>query len=532
LRARWLAGVLCGVAMPLAGQHATVIRELGHSVSAPLRSLVDQQAGYVAEDDDGEFRETTNTAAASVDDLVAQTTSGSPLVTVPGLNVLGLGYGFTGPNGTHNPSGVPPDPNAAVGATQVVETVNLSLAVFDKATGTATLGPIFIGSLWKTFNASCADGASLADPIVLWDKQAGRWVIKIGTLGTPYLSCIAVSKTGDATGAYYLYAFQQQADGRYTGQKLSVWADAYYLNTSITNNSVYAGPSACAVDRSRMLSGLSATMQCIQINNTQITGMLPCDMDGPTGPPAGSPNYFLVEGPKGSSSLYLYRYHVDFTTPANTALTGPVVIPVAPYSASGQVPQLGTTQKLNTNGTGLMQRLSYRNFANAVPPYEVLLATNSVITGKSTQKGVGMRWYEIHNPAGTPVLYQQGTYAPDLNYRWMGAIAMDGMGDIALGYTISTTTGYPSVRYTGRVPSDPPSTMETEATIFNGSGYQSNSDRWGDYTSMSVDPVDDCTMWYTGQYMAGTGNVEWATRLFSFHFPSCQPAARNGAGQH
>jgi hypothetical protein len=223
------------------------------------------------------------------------------------------------------------------------------------------------------------------------------------------LSCLAVSQTSDATGSYYLYAFQQQAEGRSTGQKLAIWPDAYYLNTSITYNSVYAGPSACAVDRTQMLSGQTATMQCVQINNTQLTGMLPCDMDGPTPPPAGSPNYFLVEGPKKSNSLYLYKLHVEFTNPANTALTGPVQIAVAPYTASGQVPQFGTTQKLNTNGAGLMLRLSYRNFANAKPPYETLVATNSVVANK----GVGMRWYEIRNPASTPVVYQQGTYAPN-----------------------------------------------------------------------------------------------------------------------
>jgi hypothetical protein len=151
--------------------------------------LTERPAGFQARHDDGELPESTRAEAASgVVDPVQQKTAGTQLVTIPGLNFLGLGEGFIGPNGTHNPGGVPPDANAAVGATQVVETVNLTLAVFDKTTGTATLGPLFIGALWKSFNAACADGASLADPVVLYDKQAGRWVIKIGTLGTPYLS--------------------------------------------------------------------------------------------------------------------------------------------------------------------------------------------------------------------------------------------------------------------------------------------------------------------------------------------------------
>ncbi|MGO4885351.1 MAG: hypothetical protein ACLP59_31680 [Bryobacteraceae bacterium] len=517
----------------LAAQRATVIQEIGHAVSPPLRNLTAESIGFPVQDDGDDDLPGSKGAGAATGaafDPVLQKTALSPLVTIPGLNLLGLGVGFVGPGGSATPHGVPPDPNAAVGATQVVETVNLSIAVFDKTTGAVTAGPTFIGSLWKRFNASCADAASLADPIVLYDKLAGRWVMKIGTLTTPYIACLAVSQSSDATGAWYLYAFTQQAEGRYTGQKLTTWPDAYYLNTSITNNSVYEGSSACAVDRSQMLIGQTATMQCIQIAGTgnQLLGMLPCDWDGPTAPPGGTPNYFMIEGPAKSNSLQLYRMHVDFTTPANTTLTGPVDIAVAPYTAAGQVPQFGTTQKLNTNGTGLMHRLSYRNFANATPPYESLIVSHAIVTKKGSQEGVGMRWYEIRSPGSTPVVYQQGTYAPNLSYRWMGSIAMDGFGDMALGYTISTSTGYPSVRYTGRLASDPLGTMEAEATIYDGSGYQEASDRWGDYTSMSVDPADDCTMWYTGQYMAGTGDYEWATRLFSFQFPACRQAAHSG----
>jgi hypothetical protein len=521
------AGLFLG-ALPIAAQRVTVIQELGHAISPPLRTLVDKSTGFQAEDAEGEEPESIAAPAEFQADPVRQQTTSKTLGTVRGLNILGLGLGFSGPGGTRNPAGVPPDANAAVGATQIVETVNLSMAVFNKTTGAVTMGPVFMGSLWETLNPACADGASLADPIVLYDKQADRWVLKIGTLATPYTACLAVSETSDATGSYYLYTFQQQADGRYTGQKISTWPDAYYLNTSITNNSVYAGPQACAVNRSQMLIGQAATMQCIQIDNTKLQGMLPCDMDGLIPPPAGSPNYFLTEGPAGSNDLYLFKMHVDFTTPANTTLTGPVVIKVAPYTAAGQVPQLGTTQKLNTNGVGLMNRLSYRNFANATPPYESLLATNAIVTGKSTTKGVGMRWYELRSPNTTPVVYQQSTFAPDLNFRWMGAIAQDSAGDMALGYTVSSGTSYPSVRYTGRAATDPLSTMETESLIFTGTGYQSNSDRWGDYTSMSVDPTDDCTMWYTGQYNAGTGNFVWATRLFQFHFPACIPAKPAG----
>jgi hypothetical protein len=516
-------------ASPPASQHAIVIPEMKHGGSAPLRTLADKSAGFWPQDGDTEDQppegHESEAAAVSLVDPVRQRPVGTALVTIPGMNLPGLGNGFTGPGGSLFFKGVPPDPNSAVGGAQIVETVNLALAVFDKLTGSAIMGPVFIGALWRTFDASCSNASSLADPVVLYDKQAGRWVVKIGTLGTPYVACLAVSETSDATGAYYLYAFQIQAEGRLTGQKLATWPDAYYLATSITNNSVYAGPSACALDRSRMLTGQTATMQCIPIGDTSIQGMVPSNMDGPAAPPAGSPNYFLIGGPRNSNALYLYRFHVDFANPANTNLAGPNRISVAPYTISKDVPQYGTTQLLHSNGFGLLTPVQYRNFAGAAPPYESLVVTHSVLTGTASSRGVGMRWYELRNPGSTPLVYQQGTYAPDSNYRWMGSIAMDGMGDIALGYSVSTTAAYPAVRYTGRVPSDPPGTMETEAAIFDGSGNQSDSDRWGDYTSMSVDPVDDCTMWYTGQYLAATGSENWATRLFSFRFPACRQAA-------
>lgn len=500
-----------------------------HGVSAPLRTLADRPAGSWELDRDTDDPPPEDTAAegvaAAFTDPVRQQTAGPALVTIPGMNLVGLGNGFTGPGGSLFFKGVPPDPNSAVGGTQVVETVNLALAVFDKVTGSVISGPVFIGALWKNFNASCAGSTGLADPVVLYDKPAGRWVIKLGTLGTPYVACLAVSQTSDATGAYYLYAFPMQAEGKLTGQKLATWPDGYYLATSITNNSVYAGPSACAVNRRRMLTGQSATMQCIQIQDTSIQGMVPSNMDGPAAPPAGSPNYFLIGGPRNSNALYLYRFHVDFSNPANTSLTGPIHIGVSPYTISKDVPQYGTTQMLHSNGFGLLTPLQYRNFANAAPPYESLVVTHSILTGPASSRGVGMRWYELRSPGSTPVVYQQGTYAPDENYRWMGSIAMDGTGDIALGYSVSTTTAYPEIRYTGRVPGDPPGTMETEAVIVAGSGNQSDSDRWGDYTSMSVDPVDDCTMWYTGQYLAASGSKNWVTRLFTFRFPTCQPVA-------
>jgi uncharacterized membrane protein len=267
-----------------------------------------------------------------------------------------------------------------------------------------------------------------------------------------------------------------------------------------------------------MLIGAPATQQCVQFLNS-VDGLLPSDLDGATPPPAGSPNYVMTYT---SNYLRLWKFHVDFANPANTAMTGPYVMAVNPFSeacgGSGAcIPQLGTTQLLSSVGDRLMYRLAYRNFGD----HEALVVNHSVATANA----VGVRWYELRDLSGYPTVYQQGTYAPDSNYRWMGSIAMDQSGNVALGYSLSSTTMKPSIGYTGRAPGDPVGTMGTETIIVNGSGAQTvGESRWGEYTSMSIDPVDDCTFWYTNQYLQTDGTFNWSTRIASFQFPSCGTA--------
>src|SRR3982075_138537 len=263
-----------------------------------------------------------------------------------------------------------------------------------------------------------------------------------------------------------------------------------------------------------MLNGTTATQVCFQ-QGTSVGGLLPADLDGTTAPPAGSPNYMMYFG---TNNLNLFKFHVDFANPANSTFTGPTVINVAAFSplcAGGTcVPQPSTTQQLDSLADRLMYRLAYRNFGS----HESLAVNHSVVAGS----GGGVRWYEIQNPSGTPVVAQQSTFAPDANYRWMGSIAMDSAGDMALGYSVSSGSVSPSVRFTGRVPTDPASTMETEVNIVSGSGSQNgNLSRWGDYSAMQVDPVDDCTFWFTEEYMKTTGSFNWNTRIASFKFPGC-----------
>src|SRR6202790_851758 len=298
--------------------------------------------------------------------------------------------------------------------------------------------------------------------------------------------------------------------------KLAVWPDAYYISFNVYNNgTTFAGTNACAYDRAKIVVGLPATQVCFQLS-TSVGSLLPSDLDGSTPPPAGSPNYYVTFA---NNSLNLWKFHVDFGTAANSTLIGPTNIPVAGFSpacAGGGtcLPQAGTSQQLDSLADRLMYRLAYRNFG----AYESLVVNHSVTIGGS----VGVRWYELRSPGGTPTVCQQRTYAPDSSYRWMGSIAMDHSGNMALGYSVSSSSMNPAIRYTGRLATDPVNTMQLENTITNGTGSQNgNVSRWGGYSSMSVDPVDDCTFWYTNEYLKNSGSFNWSTRIASFKFPSC-----------
>ena len=424
---------------------------------------------------------------------------------------LGKGqYGFS-------VTGAPPDTNGTVGATQYVQWVNTSFAIFNKSTGALIAGPTAGNTLWSGFGGGCQSNND-GDPIVLYDKLANRWVFsQFSVTTTPYLQCIAVSTTSDATGTYNRYSFQYTNFDDYP--KMGVWPDAYYETFNMfAGGTTFVGADACAYDRNAMMAGTTATQVCFQ-QGTSVGGLLPSDLDGTTAPPAGSPNYMLYFG---TNNLNLFKFHVDFTTPSNSTFTGPTVINVAAFSplcAGGTcVPQPSVTQQLDSLADRLMYRLAYRNFGN----HESLVVNHSVVAGS----GGGVRWYEIQNPSGTPAVAQQSTFAPDSNYRWMGSIAMDHVGDLALGYSVSSSSVSPSVRFAGRVPTDPASTLETEVNIVSGSGSQNgNLSRWGDYSAMQVDPVDDCTFWFTEEYMKTTGSFNWNTRIANFKFPSCTTTA-------
>lgn len=500
-------------------------------ISRPLRDMATEvqsqqavhQASPVLYPKLQQLMEAARGGEQPVSDGALQSSSSGPLVSATiGLNLLGVGNGFPG----YTVPDAPPDVNLAVGDTQVVQWVNVSYAVFNKSTGAVVVGPILGNAFWSGFGGACQSSNS-GDIIAQWDKVAHRWFMTQNVFSSPYMTCIAVSTTADATGTYYRYAFPQPGFPDYP--KWGIWPDAYYQsqNNFGASGSSFVGAYVCAYDRTKMLAGTSGAQQiCFQASSFD-DSLLPGDLDSAaTPPPSGEQEVYVGSIDNGGSNVYQYLFHVNFTTPSSSTFTGgggSMPIPgIASYSLacggfSACIPQRGITDVLDSLGDRLMYRLAYRNFSG---DHQTWLVSHSVTAGSS----VGERWYEFRAPETSTSLstYQQGTFAPDSNYRWMGSIAMDSSQDIALGYSVSSSSVYPSISYTGRVSTDALGTMETEASIVSGSGSQpGTSNRWGDYSSMAIDAADDCTFWYTQEYYMVTATFDWSTRLASLKFPNC-----------
>ncbi|MBZ5521076.1 MAG: DUF11 domain-containing protein [Acidobacteriia bacterium] len=520
--------LLLGLTLPSAGQVLITRKDVHHDVSPALRDLAKTapappaDAAHEAEEIRSIPLPSGFKPATEPDPVLQRTTVQAPALAAPTIikNFDGLG---TGVPPTFQPRFAPPDTNGAVGLTQYVQWVNVSFAVFDKATTNITLGPLNGNTIWSGFGGSC-EANNDGDPIIIYDKLADRWVFTQFVVRNPtpppafgpFLQCVAVSTTPDATGTYNRYAFTYSNFDDYP--KMGVWPDAYYVTFNMFNptGTAFVGADACAYDRNAMLNGQPATQICFQ-QGPSVGGLLPSDVDGHVAPPAGSPNFLMYFG---SNNLNLFKFHVDFATPANSTFTGPTVIPVAPFTplcggGRGCVPQQpGDGTQLDSLADRLMHRLAYRNFGD----HESLVVNHSVAVNLSG----GVRWYEIQNPNGTPAVAQQSTFAPDASFRWMGSIAMDVSGDIALGYSVSSSTMFPAIAFAARSFSDPASTLGAETTIVAGTGSQTGGlTRWGDYSAMQVDPSDDCTFWYTTEYEKAGGSFNWNTRIASFKFPGC-----------
>jgi subtilisin-like proprotein convertase family protein len=458
----------------------------------------------------------------------------------------------------------PPDTDGDVGPNHYVAQINLLARIYDKA-GNPLTGPFKVSSLFAPLGSECSASDDRGDPIVLYDQLADRWLLsQFGFSATnlpPYHMCIAISTTPDPTGTYFVYDFQVGGVEFPDYPKLGIWPDGYYLSVrQFTNGGPFNNPGVAAFDRTKMLVGdptagqvyfnLSATLGQLQ------DGILPSDFEGFTPPPAGRPNTFAIMtageygNPQGDA-LRLFDFHVDWVTPASSTFAerpeSPLAVaafdPIAPGDIAAnrrdipQPPPAGATNSVDSV-TRLLHRLVYRNFGG----FETLVVNHAVNAGTPLPAGPfrsGIRYYEIRSPlAGAFAVQEQGTHAPaDGLHRWMGSAANDWQGNLAVGYSTSNNLApnFPSVRYAGRLAGDAPGSLaQGEGTLVAGTGVQlSTSNRWGDYSALSLDPVDDCTFWYTQEYYTAasqaTSTVGWLTRIGSFRIPAagtCTPSPR------
>ncbi len=503
-----------------------------NDVSQPMRDMPSSTSADGREGTEREANENPKVPYRHTDspDPVIQSSEVSalslltPSVPAPILNFDGIPFPGVGC------SCAPPDPNGAVGQTQYVQIVNEGYQVFNKTTGSSVLGPKSIASVWTGFGGLC-ETMGHGDPVMLYDHLANRWLISqfAGVTGGPITDeCVAISTTADATGTYNRYGFHLGTNF-FDYPHLSVWPDGYYMSMNVFNatGTAYLGPQAFAFDRTKMLAGLPATfISPVGPLGSSVDPFLPADLDGATLPPAGAPDTFVgFPGQTSSPNYTTYHFHVDFTTPANSTFTTFATPAAAGFTAlcpttRACVPQKGVSASSNVDGIGdrLMFRLAYRNFGD----HESVVGNYTVSAG-----GVaGVRWFELRNVTAGPVtVFQQSTYQPDTTWRWMGSAAMDGLGNLALGFSASSSTINPQLRYAARLATDPINTLaQGETHLFDGVGSQSGtSNRWGDYSALSIDPVDDSTFWYTNEYYSTTATFNWRTRIGSFKLTSAVP---------
>lgn len=417
-------------------------------------------------------------------------------------------------SGMMNQSGVaPPDTDGDVSPTHYMQMVNLSFQIWGK-NGNVLYGPALSSTLWDGFIGPWT-GTNDGDPIVLYDQYADRWIATQFSLpdypSGPFYELVAVSKTSDPTGAWYRYAYEFSNMPDYP--KFGVWPDGYYftINQFAPPRLNFAGPAVCVLDRAAMVSGNPEASMLFFNLGTSYGSLLPADVDGATLPPAGSPNYLAD---LGTNSLRIWAATINWANPGNSTVSLVQTLATQSYSYSGiTINQPGTSQTLDPLASRLMYRLQYRNFGN----YATMVTNHTVNADGYGQAGV--RWYELRNYGSGWSIYQQGTYAPaDGNDRWMASVAMNGSGDIAVGYSVSSSSTYPSIRFAGQTAASSGTGLldVTETSIMAGGSSQTGVNRWGDYSMMSVDPSDDATFWYTNEY--SSGGWDWRTQVASFAF--------------
>jgi hypothetical protein len=523
---------------------AKVTKAAAFDVSRPLRELAKSAAPAT-------FRGLPPERGPTLAN-VGHTTDGALQRTLPAPSIPGTLANFEGLSNQDNFNTFgfrvnPPDPNGEVGPNNYVEMINLVFGVYNKA-GTLLLGPIDTGTLWSGFSIpDCTDPSG--DPVVLYDQFSDRWILtQFTTAGPEYYNCIAISTTGDPTGSYYRYAFS-------TGlnfpdyPKYGNWTDSYVITTREFGPTVEYGIGVYALEKNKMLVGDPTARDVsffIDGNDPDLLplvgdGLLPADVDGKQKPKTDSAIPLVGTQDDGGGygatfdALNIWDLTVKWRSTPLASLMLNAQLPTAPFdsifpcapTSRDCLPQPGITdpsQYLDILSYRQRPtfRLAFRNFKT----YETMVTNQSVEAAPGV---AGVRWYEIRRTGSTYSLYQQGTFAPgDGVHRWMGSIAMDKKGGMGLGYSVvNGTSVYPGIRYTGRLAGDTLGDMTLgEGTVINGTGVQrTTNSRWGDYTDMTVDPVDDCTFWYVNEYYTAAGQASstagWQTRIASFKLPGC-----------
>ncbi len=425
------------------------------------------------------------------------------------------GQDFTGVN--------PPDVSGDVGRNHYIQAVNsfdgTSYTIYNKADGSVAAGPLRLSDL-------AGEGVSgMGDPIVLYDHLADRWLLSEFTATPVNAVHIYISKTSDpVAGGWHHYQFDTPHFPDYP--KFGVWPDSYYMTTNETD-----GPAVYAFDRAKMLAGNpKVTLQRFladQLAGFGFQALTPVDLDGTTNPPSASP--FLVmrhrddevhnmeSGISGQDFIEFYEVRIDWTNPSNSSMTGPQSLSITEFDSDlngltsfSCFPQMGSNIRLDPLREVIMHRLPYRNFGT----HEVIVG--SFVTDVDGQDHGGVRWFELRKSgSGNWLVHQEGTYAPDGQHRWMSSIAMDSSGNIVIGYNVSSSTMFPSLRYAGRLASDPMGTMlRGEVSLVDGAAANA-SFRYGDYSTLSIDPVDERTFWFTGEY---NNAATWSTRIGAFRY--------------
>lgn len=435
----------------------------------------------------------------------------------------------------------PPDPVGDIGPNHYVVMSNVHFEIYNRA-GTSLFGPAANNTLWAGFGGPCQT-QNAGDPIVLYDQFVDRWILTQFTstaeAGTGlFYNCVAVSMTSDPLGNYHRY---QISNGTVFPDypKFGVGEDAYYISTRDFNGGAYSSIGAFAMNKQDLINGVFNANTVIgflvdrSIPENVGDGILPMDIDGDTLPPVDSPHYFVGTmddgGPYGAAqdAMTVWEFVVDFVTPANSSFTLTDIVPIADYDTifpcSGRncIDQPDTTVGLDHQGYRQrpLHRAAYRNFGT----HEAIVTNQSVEADNAIS---GIRWWELRDPGGVPTIHQEGTFAPGVEdgiHRWFGSAAMDSAGNIGLGYSAGSETVYPSIRYSGRLFTDESGAMlQGEGEFVAGTGSQtSTGSRWGDYTSLNVDPLDDCTFWYVNEYVPVTSTAGWQLRVGAFKFDEC-----------